>query len=800
MRTTLKIQGLTIVESTGGPVHVEYALFDPEDRELGRSGGRVVEVGFRTTARAARARFAQLGLSAELAASVAEGMMSGLAQAFARGGPARRVVGLLEPAVLFESTRYDPVAAVYPGTFLDLEALEKEVAREGVTATFQALALAAQLARLDDGARIELDTLEYAASQKPGTNTFTRVALHALPDLPGLLGELAGRGGGRGARGTPVGQGKLTELLRARLHGGPRFDACVKAIDAVRAAPTAGSLASAGLWEIELLLDAGNFAAAAQKLLVVERKTGRTPVTTYLRARHELLTGVGAEALARRLVSAANGAGAFPELLLLASEAALASADEGRARDLARRALDERSLPALLRERAVMVLQRCGSAPPFELAPHTVYARADGPRAEASPRARRAMVDPRAEDDSPPTPAPVARPPERPRPPSVLPPPQRFITPASDLEIDRAPPSRPALPPSPLDSAFYGGPPPGASSPAAPSPDRTPVRPLTLSLPELAIPSRPSSEHDVATARPINFIDQFSPQAAPPPDAAAPLRSSPPPPVLTVPAGAQAPAAKTGETPHGLRVPPAAESERPPRDDGELPGSLPPPPPAASRPPRVIDSRHPTAAPASSAMPPLPADATGASLPLSTREEAPPWFGRAPALPGGDPRGAEAAEELPLPLPAGLSGATLVAELPRTVLEARLQFTFLSRELGRLYRGARLITLRADLSGIEHMQSYLGERFASGELDAAGLAEVRLHGAFLSEIIARRLGGEWIDIRAPHLGHWEMMVAPGTHIWPFARVARYVARGQRERDLVAYFLELQTHALLASRG
>jgi hypothetical protein len=134
------------------------------------------------------------------------------------------------------------------------------------------------------------------------------------------------------------------------------------------------------------------------------------------------------------------------------------------------------------------------------------------------------------------------------------------------------------------------------------------------------------------------------------------------------------------------------------------------------------------------------------------------------------------------------------------VLEARLQFTFLSRELGRLYRGARLITLRADLSGIEHMQSYLGERFASGELDAAGLAEVRLHGAFLSEIIARRLGGEWIDIRAPHLGHWEMMVAPGTHIWPFARVARYVARGQRERDLVAYFLELQTHALLASRG
>lgn len=194
------------------------------------------------------------------------------------------------------------------------------------------------------------------------------------------------------------------------------------------------------------------------------------------------------------------------------------------------------------------------------------------------------------------------------------------------------------------------------------------------------------------------------------------------------------------------------------------------------------------------------ADPSGASLAFSVRDVAPEWFGCAPALPRADPRASEAAEELPLPLPPGLLGATLREELPQSVLEARLQFTFLSRELGRLYRGARLTILRADMSGIEQMQTHLVERFASGEVtDAAGAAELRMHGAFLSEILARRLGGEWIDIRSEHLAHWEMMIAPGTRVWPFARVARYVAKAHRERDLVAYFLELQTLALLAER-
>jgi hypothetical protein len=31
-------------------------------------------------------------------------------------------------------------------------------------------------------------------------------------------------------------------------------------------------------------------------------------------------------------------------------------------------------------------------------------------------------------------------------------------------------------------------------------------------------------------------------------------------------------------------------------------------------------------------------------------------------------------------------------------------------------------------------------------------------------------------------------------VWPFARVARFVAMGHRERDLVSYYLELEARA------
>ena len=49
-----------------------------------------------------------------------------------------------------------------------------------------------------------------------------------------------------------------------------------------------------------------------------------------------------------------------------------------------------------------------------------------------------------------------------------------------------------------------------------------------------------------------------------------------------------------------------------------------------------------------------------------------------------------------------------------------------------------------------------------------------------------------MDIDAPDLGHWSMVVPPDTRVWPFGRVLRLVQMGHKERDLVSYFFELQS--------
>jgi hypothetical protein len=136
--------------------------------------------------------------------------------------------------------------------------------------------------------------------------------------------------------------------------------------------------------------------------------------------------------------------------------------------------------------------------------------------------------------------------------------------------------------------------------------------------------------------------------------------------------------------------------------------------------------------------------------------------------------------------------------LPTNPLDARVYFTHQARELGRLYRQRYNAELRTDLRSIELMQRYLAERFETGELRSfADVAEVNLHGAFLSELLARRLGAEWTDLAVSEMGYWAMNVPPGTTVWPIGRVIRFVTMRHRERDLVSYFLELQarTHGL-----
>lgn len=155
---------------------------------------------------------------------------------------------------------------------------------------------------------------------------------------------------------------------------------------------------------------------------------------------------------------------------------------------------------------------------------------------------------------------------------------------------------------------------------------------------------------------------------------------------------------------------------------------------------------------------------------------------------------AELAEELALP--PGLQGQAASAEqIPTSVIDARIHFTFLARELGDIFRTAYGIELRADVAGIEAIQSRLLEDYADGQLHTAEQEhDVRRYGAYLSEILARSFGAFWVDIAPADLGYWAMVVPPDTRVWPFGRILRFIAMAHKERDLVAYYLELLARA------
>ena len=184
----------------------------------------------------------------------------------------------------------------------------------------------------------------------------------------------------------------------------------------------------------------------------------------------------------------------------------------------------------------------------------------------------------------------------------------------------------------------------------------------------------------------------------------------------------------------------------------------------------------------------------GASLPPYRLENPPPLLPKAPLMPKLGGSADELAEHLALPAGLGSDGRAFDT-LPKSVLEARIAFTLLAREVGLDYRLKRGIELRADVSGLEAMQSVLLESFPEHAIRTAEDAyELRRHGALLSEILARRLDAEWIDISPNELGYWAMIVPPDTRVWPFGRVARLVEMGHKERDLVSYFFELQGRA------
>lgn len=172
-----------------------------------------------------------------------------------------------------------------------------------------------------------------------------------------------------------------------------------------------------------------------------------------------------------------------------------------------------------------------------------------------------------------------------------------------------------------------------------------------------------------------------------------------------------------------------------------------------------------------------------------------------PADRGRDTRGAgpprirydpELVEALALPL-----GATeevlAVGDWPKSPIQARTAMTRLARSLARDYRLWYGLTLRCDVLAIDGMQRHLTQRYQGAPLaDPKVVLELQRHGALLSEILARAAGADWVDIAPTEPGYWAMVVPPSTRCWPIGRVYRFVSLGHTERDLVDYYLDIES--------
>jgi hypothetical protein len=184
----------------------------------------------------------------------------------------------------------------------------------------------------------------------------------------------------------------------------------------------------------------------------------------------------------------------------------------------------------------------------------------------------------------------------------------------------------------------------------------------------------------------------------------------------------------------------------------------------------------------------------GASMPPLANEPASPAVPRGPVVPRVDIDEPELIEALSMPR-GGVEGGPAPAGIPRTPLEARVRFTLDARDLARRYRREHGLELRVDprtIVAIErHLVDHFPERVVKSQEEAR---EAELHGALLSELLARLVDAEWVDLTPTELGYWAMVVptrsGEGKRVWPFGRVLRFVATGG-EDDLVGYFRRLR---------
>jgi hypothetical protein len=247
---------------------------------------------------------------------------------------------------------------------------------------------------------------------------------------------------------------------------------------------------------------------------------------------------------------------------------------------------------------------------------------------------------------------------------------------------------------------------------------------------------------------------------------------------------------ETGKTSRSNAPPPVASAQAATPFNAAGPGRAPAEPDPEVH-VAIVDDEEPAfrAAPPGASLPPT---ASTQGAPLSRRFEANPrvaaFADRVSAPVRYDP---ELVESLALPYSAS-EDLLAIGATPTTPMEARVAMTRLARTVGRDYRLWYGATLRCNVIAVDLVQRHLAQRFVGASLaDPKTTSELLRHGALLSEIIARALGGSWVDVSPTECGYWAMLAPPATRCWPIGRVYRFVALGHLERDLVAYYLDLE---------
>jgi len=358
-RCTLELSAQVVVEAREGPLNAEYALFDPGDIQLQSSEpGTNREAGYRTTVAQARARLADQGVTATLAAEAAEALRP-VSASYARGAAVQCIIDRLGAAEFFEGQLLDPGTGLYRGAWLDLPALSADLGLEGGPTLMQAVHLAALLAERTDDEPVALHSAELTALRRPGERTFRRVTLEGIHELvPALQG--LGPGSPRPRTSSGPSRQQVVERLRARAERAPASRGILPAIEAAltaREMPANGPLADPELWSVEVRLSQGETRGVVEELDAIERRRGRLPGTAYLRARADLwLHPEHPRELAERVAELSTSMPAFHELELLAAQAWAAAGEVRRARAFARDLLDNATAPEAIRLQSRLIL------------------------------------------------------------------------------------------------------------------------------------------------------------------------------------------------------------------------------------------------------------------------------------------------------------------------------------------------------------------------------------------------------------------------------------------------------------